>query len=155
MRRQPSLIALVLIACGCGQAQPTVCEGFDDRKLAITGAEYRPCAGEILAALDSIQPNLRAVVSEQAKGDERETARKSYGTLKTLIRQTGIENDYRSMRPASGIIKWADGNVSAFNSAAFKAMVQYMAVLAHPNKDNFDQGVRAHEEARRYYARIR
>jgi hypothetical protein len=35
------------------------------------------------------------------------------------------------------------------------AMVQYGAVLSYPNADNFGQGVRAHEEARRYFRAMR
>jgi hypothetical protein len=149
------LLLVLLLVSGCSTGEPTACDGFADRKLAITGAEYRACAGEILAALDAIEPPLRAIVSERVKGDERDAARQAYSKLRTLIRRTGIEADYRSMRPGTVIIKWPDGPVSAFNQAAFTATVQYMAVLSYPNSDNFGQGVRAHDEARRYYNRIR
>lgn len=44
---------------------------------------------------------------------------------------------------------------SAFNSSAFRAAVQYGAVLDYPNADNLGQGVRAHEDARRYYRSMR
>lgn len=149
-------VLLIVLAIGaCGPAEQTACDGFADRKLAITGAEYRGCAGEILAALDAIEPNLRAIVSKTATNDEREADRRSYETLRTRIRRTGIESDYRSMRPGTVIIKWPAGPVSAFNSAAFTANVQYGAVLSYPNADNLGQGVRAHEEARRFYRAMR
>jgi len=135
--------------------ETTACDGFADRKLAISAAEYRGCAGEILAALDAIEPPLRVLVSNTASNDQRDASREAYGKLKTRIRRTGIEADYRSMRPGTVIIKWPDGPVSAFNSAAFTAMVQYGAVLSYPNADNFGQGVRAHEDARRYYRALR
>ena len=123
--------------------------------MAITAAEYRNCAGEILATLDALQTPLQAIVSEEGSDGDRDAARQAYRGLRNLIRQTGIEDDYRSMQPGTVVVKWPNGNVSAFNSAAFKATVQYMAVLSYPNTDNFAQGVQAHEEARRYYSRIR
>jgi hypothetical protein len=153
--RSLAFLAFLLLVCACRTAEPTVCDGFADRKLAITGAEYRSCAGEILAALDSIEPPLRVIVSEKANDDERAAARRAYGRLRLLIRQTGIESDYRSMRPGTVIMKWPEGPVSAFNQAAFQATVQYMAVLSYPNADNFGQGVKAHEEARRFYRGVR
>lgn len=132
-------------------AEPTACDGFADRKLAITAAEYRGCASEILDALDAIEPPLRAIVAGTATGDQHDASRRAYHKLRTRIRRTGIEADYLSMRPGTVIIKWADGSVSAFNHAAFTAWVQYGAVLAFPSADNFGQGVRAHDDARRYY----
>jgi hypothetical protein len=153
--RSIALLAVLVAFPGCGTDESTPCEGFADRKLAITSAEYRGCAGEILEALDSIEPPLRAIVAERANDEDRNTARRAYRTLRTLIRQTGIEDDYRSMRPGTVIMKWPNGPVSSFNSAAFNASVQYMAVLAYPNRDNFAQGVKAHDDARRSYNRIR
>lgn len=153
--RHSVLLLLLLAVAACGPAEPTACDGFADRKLAISSAEYGGCAGEILTALDAMEPNLRAMVSETATNDERDAARRSYETLRTLIRRTGIESDYRSTRPGTVIIKWPAGPVSAFNSAAFTAKVQYGAVLSYPNADNFGQGVRAHEEARRSYRAMR
>jgi hypothetical protein len=152
--RHFALLPLLLVVGACGTSEPTACDTFADRKLAISGAEYRGCAGEILAALDAIKPPLRAVVAETANNVERDAARRAYRRLRTLIRRTGIEADYRSMRPGTVIMKWPDGPVSAFNSAAFLATVQYGAVLSYPNADNFGQGVRAHDDARRYYRGI-
>jgi hypothetical protein len=148
------LLAVFLLACRSEPAEPSACQGFADRELGIKGAEYRPCATQLLAALDSLEPHLRSIVSDSPDEIERDAASSAYKTLRTLVRQTGIEDDYRSMRPGTVIVKWPDGDVSAFNSAVFKAMVQYMAVLAHPNEDNFGQGKKAHEEARNYYRQI-
>ncbi len=149
-----SFLALFLLACRGEPAEQSACQGFADRKLGITGAEYQPCATQILAALDSLQPHLQAMIDADADGPGRDAARQAYGRLRALVRQTGIEDDYRSFRPGTVIVKWPDGEVAAFNSAVFEAMVQYMAVLGHPNEDNFGQGKRAHEEARRYYRQI-
>jgi hypothetical protein len=152
--RRLAILLLLLVTDACATTGPTACDGFGDRKLAISSAEYRACAGEILAALDAIEPPLRGIVSDNANDQERAAARDAYEKLRTRIRRTGIEDDYRSMRPGTEIIKWPNGPVSAFNSAAFTASVQYGAVLAYPNPDNFGQGVRAHEDARRYYRGI-
>jgi hypothetical protein len=149
-----SFLALFLLACSGDLSQPSACKGFADRELGITAEEYRPCAGQILAALDSLQPHLEFVVFDSAKGPEREAAGRAFGRLRTLVRQTGIEDDYRSFRPGTEQVKWPDRDVSAFNHAVFQATIQYMAVLAHPNEDNFGQGKKAHEEAQRFYRQI-
>ncbi|MFN2421085.1 MAG: hypothetical protein ABR527_06860 [Gemmatimonadota bacterium] len=87
---------LLLLACAGGES--SACDGFDDRELAITSEEYRTCAGEILAALDSLEPRLQATVAEgdAAPGAD---AREHYRTVKELLRKTGIEGDYRSFQP--------------------------------------------------------
>jgi hypothetical protein len=148
------VLAILLAVGACSPTERTACDGFADRKLAISGAEYRGCAGEILAELDSVEPLLRAMVSGTANNDERAAARREYGKLRTRIRRTGIEADYWS-RPGTEVLKWPGGPVSEFNFAAFQAAAQYGAVLDYPNADNFGQGVRAHQDARRCYRNIR
>lgn len=147
-------LALLCLLSGCATDEPTACDGFADRKLGIKVAEYRDCAGEILAALDAIEPRLQAIVAERGTDDDRREARQAYKKLAILIRKTGIESDYRS-RPEALTMKWPEGPISAFNSGAVHASVQYMAVLNYPNADNFGQGVRAHEQARRCYREMR
>jgi hypothetical protein len=146
-----TLPLLLLAACG---GAPSACDGFDERELGITGEEYRSCAGEILAALDSHEPRLQATVAEgdAAPGAD---AREHYRTVKDLLRKTGIEGDYRSFQSSTVIVKWPDGATRQFNRAAFEAAVQYGAVMAYPNDDNLGQGVKAHQEARRAYSQIR
>ncbi len=153
--RRGLLLVLLLPVCACDTAEPSACDPFADRKLAITAAEYGECATEILKALDAIEPSLRSIVADSATHEERGACKRAHGRLRTLIRRTGMEADYRSMRPGTELMKWSNSAVSAFNRAAFNASVQYGAVLAYPNADNFAQGVRAHEEARRHYRAIR
>ena len=148
------LLALLLAVGACSTTDRTDCDGFADRKLAISGAEYRGCAGEILAALDTVEPLLQTIVSGTANKDERDAARREYRKLRTLIRRTGMERDFWGTS-ATIMIKWPDAAVSAFNTAAHGAAVQYGAVLDYPNADNFGQGVRAHQDARRYYRDMR
>jgi len=148
------LLPLLLAVGSCSTAERTACDGFADRKLAISGAEYRGCAGEILAALDTVEPLLRATLSGTANNEERDAARREYRKLRTLIRRTGIEADYWS-RPGTEVLKWPGGPVSEFNFAAFQAAAQFGAVLDYPNADNFGQGVRTHQDARRCYRNIR
>ena len=152
--RPIALLPLLLVVGACRTVEPAACDGFAERKLAISGAEYRGCAGEILTALDAIEPLLQAVVSDTADAGERDAARREYRKLRTLIRRTGMESDFWGTS-ATIMIKWPDAAVSAFNSAAHRAAVQYGAVLAYPNADNLGQGVRAHQDARRYYRDMR
>jgi hypothetical protein len=147
-------LALLLVVGACSTAERTACDGFADRKLAISGAEYRGCAGEILTALDALNPLVQAVMSDKADAGKRDAARREYRKLRTLIRRTGVETDYWS-RPGTEVLKWPSGPVSEFNFAAFQAAAQYGAVLDYPNADNFGQGVRAHQDARRCYRSIR
>ncbi|HET6362093.1 MAG TPA: hypothetical protein VFH11_08550 [Gemmatimonadota bacterium] len=153
IRILPISVLPLVVMTACGRISSDVCETFADRDLGITGAEYRPCAGAILVELDSIQPKLEALVA----GDRRQArgASSSYRALRSLVEDTGIFEDYRSMRPSTVIVKWPEASTREFNSAAFDATNQYGAVLAHPNEDNLRQGVEAHEVARRAYARIR
>ena len=137
----------------CAGGSQNVCETFADRDLGITTAEYRPCAGAILAELDSIRPKLEALAWGDRAGTEE--ASSSYRSLRSLIEDTGIFDDYRSTRSSTVIVKWPEASTREFNSAAFTATIQYRAVLAHPNDDNLRQGVEAHEMARRAYARMR
>ena len=152
--RHCALLALLLAFGACTTTGRTACDGFAERKLAISGTEYRGCAGEILTALDALEPLLQAVVSDTADAGKRDAARREYTKLRTLIRRTGMESDFRGTG-ATIMIKWPDAAVSAFNSAAHRATVQYGAVLAYPNADNFGQGVQAHQDARRSCRDIR
>lgn len=149
-----ALVALSVIAGACVTREPTACDGFADRKLAINAQEYRACAGEIMDALDAVEKPLRAIVAGKASDDDRDACRTAYEKLRLRIRRTGMEDDYVS-RPGTTLERWSNGYVSAFNRAASHASVQYSAVLAYPNADNFAQGVRAHEEARQQYRAFR
>lgn len=142
---------MLVVACGGGE--PGACDGFSERELGIKGEEYRPCATQILSALDSLRPKLQELV----EGDESvgSDARSRYRELRAMIDATGTPNDFRSMESSTVIVKWPEASMRAFNSAAFAATVQYSAVLAYPNDDNLRQGVQAHEEARRAYGQIR
>lgn len=149
-----ALLPVLLLGQACVRAEATPCDAFANRKLGVTGAEYRACAGEILAALDALEPPLRAVVQKRASRDESEAARRAYERLRLLIRRTGIERDFMG---DSGTIamKWPERAVREFNSAAFHASAQYGSALGYPNEDNFGQGLQAHDDARRSYDAIR
>lgn len=149
----PLCISLVLLLAACGGREPGACDGFADRELGITGEEYRPCALAILARLDSLRPRLQALVAGDVATNKE--ARAHFRELRTLLAETGIESDYRSMRSSTIIVKWPDGATRTFNSAALNAAVQYGAVLAFPDEDAFRQGVKTHDEARRAYNHIR
>ncbi len=153
-RSAAALLPILLVVQACVKAEPTPCDGFANRKLAVTGAEYRACAGEILAALDALERPLRAVVHERASRDEKEAARQAYARVRLLIRRTGMERDFWG---DSGTIamKWPEAAVQGFNSAVFHAATQYGSALGYPNEDNFGQGSQAHEDARRCYYAIR
>lgn len=147
-----SALAIVLLGA-CSGDESGACEGYADRNLGITGTEYRSCAGEILAELDEVRPRLESLVAgERTAATE---ARRHYDALRDRIDATGIMDDYRSMRSSTVVVKWPESSTRDFNSAALDATVRYGAVLAFPNDDNLQQGIRAHEEARLAYERMR
>jgi hypothetical protein len=102
--------------------------------------------------MDSLRPRLEALVDgDESAGDE---ARARFHQLRAALEATGIEDDFRSLESSTVIVKWPEASLRAFNTAAFTASVQYGAVLAFPNADNLQQGIRAHEDARRAYGQI-
>jgi hypothetical protein len=149
--RVPAL-ALLLVGA-CASRESSACDGFDERDLAILSAEYRPCAGEILAELDALRPLLEALVA--ADSTNTASARSHYESLEDRIDATGIMDDYRSLRPSTIVVKWPETSTRAFNEAAIDAMVRYQAVLAFPSEDVLGQGIRAHDQAREAYDGMR
>jgi len=146
--------ALVVVLMGaCSGTGSGACDGFADRNLGIVGTEYRPCAKEILAKLDALRPLLERRVAGEAT--DVTAARDHSASLAARIEATGIMDDYRSMRPSTVVVKWPEASTRAFNEAAFYATVRYEAVLAFPNDDVLQQGIRAHEQAKRAYDAMR
>ena len=143
----------VLLVGACAGRESSACDGFAERDLAILSAEYRPCAGEILAELDALRPLLEGTVAGETS--DAGAARRHYESLEDRVDATGIMDDYRSMRPSTVVVKWPETSTRTFNEAAIDAMVRYQAVLAFPSEDVLGQGIRSHDQARQAYDGMR
>lgn len=154
------LLLLVMAACGPTEEVGSACRGFGDRQM-IRGAEYRPCAAEIMAALDSVRTHLDGYMA--GENTARERAERKFRRLRELLRQTAIERDYRSVEPGTVVVRWPEGATREFNSAVLEGSVMYGAALAQTRvedvgsgtRGNFEQGVKAHGRARRFFEQMR
>ena len=153
-------IPLALATCfaGCERlaAEPSACDGLSEKTLGITSAEYSPCARELLAALEALEDPLRLLVLH-GDGTARAEAKTAYRRLDRLMDQVGFRADlWREAREGAGatVERWPDANTKIFNLGVRSAAAQFKAALHHPDEENFTEGSRQHEEARRAYSRF-
>jgi hypothetical protein len=75
-------------ACGVAAGKTSACEGLPSYdKSGLTRQQYLPCAGEMVATLDRLAPQIESML----KGDEsaRSDARASVRELRGLMKQAG------------------------------------------------------------------
>jgi len=75
-------------ACGVAAGKTSACEGLPSYdKSGLTRKQYLPCAGEMVATLDRLAPQIESML----KGDEsaRSEARASVRELRGLLKQAG------------------------------------------------------------------
>jgi hypothetical protein len=144
---------------GCSRtvSRPSTCDGLIRKTIGITREDYSPCAGEILAALDSLETELRRSVFS---GDEEAgpDAEAHYKRLRYLMREVGFTADvWREAREGAGrkVERWPDSTMRRFNTEVGTATAQYMSALGRPNDANLKEGQRHHTVARQAYARFR
>jgi hypothetical protein len=143
-------IFLFSLLAGCGNAtEKSACDGLADRSLGITREEYRPCAGEIMAVLDTLGPQVEAVLEGDTAALPQ--ARASSRRLASLVRRTGIESDYTSMRPGTEVERWPENDLRAFNSYMYDAYFNYRTFLVDRTRERFDEGRKHHERASSLY----
>jgi hypothetical protein len=125
--------------------------------MAVTREEYAPCAGEMLAALDTLERALqRGIVGgqEEAFGDARRVHRR----LRALIREVDFRGDYlREMREGASrtVQRWPEDAMRMFNGELGNALAQYSSALGYPNVENLEEGRRHHRLAAQAYDRFR
>lgn len=153
------ILTVALLSLGCSRAvsEPSACDGLIEKTIGITREEYSPCAGEILATLDSLEPPLRRFV---LRGDEeaRTQAETHYKRVRHLMDEVGFTADvWREAREGAGrtVERWPDGAMRQFNSEVGIATAQYMSALESPNDASLKEGQRRHATAGSAYARFR
>ncbi len=147
------------LSMGCSRAvsRPSTCDDLSKKTVGITREDYSPCAGEILAALDSLERPLRQSVfrGDDGAGPEAEA---HYKRLRYLMREVGFTADlWREGSEGAGrkVERWPESTMRVFNSEVGTATAQYMSALRRPNDDNLKEGQRHHAMARQAYARFR
>lgn len=154
----PLAAVLAALATGCpgsGTAPATACDGLEERRLDITPEEYRPCAGEIIATLDSLQRHLERLIVD---GDSRarSEAERAHAHLRLLLDKVGLRAEtFRELRGEGRTVeRWPDATLRRFNEAISDAASKYTSTLRHPNRGNLEEGTRSHERARREFTRF-
>lgn len=150
-------IAILSVGCSQSASSPSACDGLIEKTIGITREDYSPCAGEILATLDSLEPALRRFVLRNDEEAEAE-AKVHYKRLRHLMNEVGFTADvWREARGGAGrtVERWPNGGMRHFNSEVGTAAAQYMSALGYPNDDNLKEGQRRHAAARQAYARFR
>jgi len=85
------LLSLPLAAaCGVAADSTSACEGLVYEKSGLPRAKYLPCAGEMVATLDRLAPQIENML----KGDEasRFDARTNVRELRNLLKKAGGRN---------------------------------------------------------------
>jgi hypothetical protein len=150
----------VIIAAGCGSQVPSEskCRNLEYKEEGLSRAEYLPCAGEIVAALDEL-----AAQSQAASGGDRQArsdGRATLGRVEALIGAAGGRN---LLEP------WQDRTLTDLNVRINNAVTHYQAFYMVRIVDQPDQfaaqsrqaaaeelraAVRRHDEARNHYRRL-
>ncbi len=153
------ILITTILSVGCSRvaSSPSACDGLVEKTIGITRDDYSACAGEILAALDSLEAPLGRFVltgDEEAESEAESHSRR----LRYLMREVGFTADvWREAREGADrtVQRWPDGAMYQFNHEVGGAAAHYVAALRYPNQDNLQQGRRSHASARQIYARFR
>jgi hypothetical protein len=84
------LAILMAAACGAFAAKPTACDGLVYKEGGLTRAEYLPCAGEMMATLDRLAPQIEKMLDGDASA--RSDASAGVRELRTLLNKAGGRN---------------------------------------------------------------
>jgi hypothetical protein len=153
-----SILLVVFTGCADGVSTDSKCRNLVYKEGGLSRAEYLPCAGEIVAALDVVDQNTsKALVGDGQARSEGQAA---------LARARGL------MRAAGGrnlLERWQDQGLTDMNVSISNAVTHYEAfymlrVLDEPHpyaaktreaaEAEYSGATRRYEEARRAYRRL-
>ena len=108
-------------ACAALTGGTTACDGLVYKEFGLTRAEYLPCAGEMIAKLDRLGPQVDAMLAgdKNARGEARETLR----DLQRLFKMAGGR---RNM----SIEEWRDRGLRSLNVKMWMAHDVYEGCLS-------------------------
>jgi hypothetical protein len=146
-------------ACRSTLPEDSRCRNLVYKEGGLPRSEYLPCAGEIVAALDELEPQTRAA----SRGDReaRSQGRATLARVNALVQAAGGRNLME---------RWEDRALTTMNVNISNAVTRYeefymVRIVEEPDQfaaqsrqaaiAALDGAVRNHEEARRDYNRLR
>jgi hypothetical protein len=105
-------------ACGAFAAKATACDGLVYKDGGLTRAEYLPCAGEMMAALDRLAPHIEKMLDGDASA--RPDASGGVGELRTLLSKAGGRNLLE---------RWDDRALTSLNVAISNTFYHHEACM--------------------------
>lgn len=142
------LCAVPLVSCDT--PKKSACDALAERKFGISREEYRPCAREIMEALDKVRTNLDKGLSGEKAALSR--ASSALGELDTLLSKVGLRAGIltisSTVQPGE---KWSEGALNDLNTYVVLATLLYRQCLSRPNQLEFERGVEAHDKALQVY----
>jgi hypothetical protein len=149
-----ALVLLLTMSCsGCEPSKKSACDGFSEKTFAITTEEYRPCAGEIMNALNEVRTQLRSML----RGD-KEALSKAQGAIReldTLLSKTDLRVGILTVSKPQSSERWSEYSLIKMNEFIQLATILYKQCLMRPNQLEFDRGEEAHEKALNIYRSLR
>ena len=106
----------LVAGCGSDLASDSACRNLDYQESGPTRAQYLPCAGEMVAVLEELDPLVRAAL----KGDQQARGKG----------QAGVRRLRALMNAAGGrklLERWSDSGLTDFNVDVNNAITHYEA----------------------------
>jgi hypothetical protein len=148
----------VLTACAEVVADSSACRKLEYKDGSVPRAQYLPCAGEMIAALEDLDRQTKAALDGdgRARAEGQATVRRVIGLMKAAGGMQLLE-------------RWDDRSLTSLNVSIHNAVTHYSAfyMISIPRESNqfykqsvagataeYDGGHRRYEEAARLYRRM-
>ena len=112
------LMLVLPMTAGCEASKTTACDGLVYKDSGLTRAEYLPCAGEMIATLDRLAPQIESMLTGNEKA--RTAAQSSVRELRGLMKKAG----WRDM-----LERWDDRALTSLNSDIWNAFNHHEACM--------------------------
>jgi hypothetical protein len=112
------VLTLMAAACGALAAKPSACDGLVYKKGGPSRAEYLPCAGEMMAILDRLAPQIDKMIG----GDDgvRSEASAGVNELRSLLKKAGGRNLLE---------RWDDSALTSLNVDIWNTFTHHEACM--------------------------
>jgi len=160
-KRYGSAFLVIALCSACAESVPSssACRNLVYKDTGLSRAEYLPCAGEMIAALDDVASQSEKAFSgdRQARAD----GEAALGRLRALMNAAGGRNLLERWRDAA----LTDMNLDISNAVTHYEAFYMVRILEEPHQfaaktrkaaeDELRQGARSYSEARSAYRRLR
>jgi hypothetical protein len=153
-----SILVLASTGCADGVSNDSKCRNLVYKEGGLSRAEYLPCAGEIVAALEVVDQNTEKALD--GDGQARSEGQAALGRARGLMRAAGGRNLLERWQDQA----LTDMNVSISNAVTHYEAFYMLRVLDEPHpyaaktreaaEAEYRGATRRYEEARRAYRRL-